>query len=72
MKLEIKIINLYYEPEIGLIRVDAFHKKLQENDIDIELHELKNILSKEESYTINKPAKTKFPMRKVIVYYVFE
>ena len=72
MKLGIKIRNLYNNPEIGLIGVDAFHKKLQEYDIDIELDELKNILSKEESYSINKPAKTKFPMRKALVYYVYE
>ena len=40
--------------------------------IKIDLDKLQNILSKEESYTLNKPAKTKFTMRKVLVYYVYE
>ena len=55
-----------------LIGVNAFHNKLIEHGINTDLDELKNILSKEESYTINKPAKTKFKMRKVLVYYVYE
>ena len=53
MKFETKIRNLYNNPKIGLIGIDAFHKKLQAYDIDIELDELKNILSTEENYTIN-------------------
>jgi hypothetical protein len=67
-----KIRKLYNDPEIGLIGVNAFHDKLVEYGIDIDLDELKRILSKEDSYTINKPAKTKFPTRKLIVYYVYE
>ena len=72
MKLETKIKKLYNNPAIGLIEIDTFLKKLLEYNIDIELDELKNVLSKEESYTINKPAKTKFIIRKVLVYYVYE
>jgi hypothetical protein len=63
---------MYNDPNIGLIGVNAFHDKLVEYGIDIDLDELKRILSKEDSYTINKPAKTKFPTRKLIVYYVYE
>jgi hypothetical protein len=70
--MENKIRKLYNDPEIGLIGVNAFHDKLVEYGIDIDLDELKRILSKEDSYTINKPAKTKFPTRKLIVYYVYE
>lgn len=70
--MENKIRKLYNDPEIGLIGVNTFHDKLVEHGIDIELNELKRILSKEESYTINKPAITKFTTRKVIVYYVYE
>ena len=63
---------MYNDPKMGLIGVNAFHDKLVEYGIDIDLDELKRILSKEDSYTINKPAKTKFPTRKLIVYYVYE
>jgi hypothetical protein len=70
--IDTKIRKLYNDPEIGLIGVNAFHDKLAEYGIDIDLDELKRILSKEDSYTINKPAKTKFPTRKLIVYYVYE
>ena len=70
--MENKIRNLYNDPEIGLIGVNAFHEKLIENGIDIDLDELKRILSKEDSYTINKPAKKKYVTRKVIAYYVYE
>ena len=70
--MEDKIRKLYNDPDIGLIGVNAFHDKLIEYGIDIDLEELKRILSKEDSYTINKPAKTKFPTRKLIVYYVYE
>jgi hypothetical protein len=52
--------------------LNAFHNKLIEYGVDIDLDELKRILSKEDSYMINKPAKTKFPTRKLIVYYVYE
>ena len=72
MTIEGKIRKLYNDPQIGLIGVNAFHNKLIEYGINIDLDELKNILSKEESYTTNKPAKTKFKMRKVLVYYVYE
>jgi hypothetical protein len=70
--MENKIRKLYNDPEIGFIGVNAFHDKLIEHGIDIDLDELKRILSKEESYTINRPAKTKFTTRKVIVHYVYE
>jgi hypothetical protein len=70
--MEKKIRKMYNDPDIGLIGVNAFHDKLVEYGVDIDLDELKRILSKEDSYTINKPAKTKFPTRKLIVYYVYE
>jgi len=70
--MENKIRKIYNDPNTGLIGVYAFHEKLIENGIDIDIDELKRILSKEESYTINKPAKTKFQTRKVIANYVIE
>ena len=48
--------------------MNVFHNKLVDNDLD----ELKCILSKKNSYTIKKPAKRKFVMRKVITYNVHE
>ena len=72
MTIEDKIRKLYNDPQIGLISVNAFYNKLIEYGINIDLDELKNILSKEESYTINKRSKTKFKMRKILVYYVYE
>ena len=70
--MENKIRKLYNDPSIGFIGVNVFHDKLIEHGINIEIDELKRILSKEESYTINRPAKTKFITRKVIVYNVYE
>src|SRR5208283_4889600 len=70
--MEDKIRNIYNDPKIGLIGVNAFHEKLIENDVDIDIDELKRILSKEESYTLYKPTRKRFQTRKVIVNYVFE
>jgi len=70
--MENKIRKIYNDPAVGFIGVNAFHDKLIEYGIDIELDELKRILSKEDAYTINRPAKTKFTTRKVIVHYVYE
>ena len=50
MTIEDKIRKLYNDPQIGLIGVNAFHNKLIEYGINIDLDELKNILSKEESH----------------------
>ena len=52
--------------------MNAFHDKLVEHSTDIDLDELKRILSVEDSYTMNKLAKRKFVMRKVIIYNVYE
>ena len=70
--MENKIRKIFNDPSIGFIGVNAFHDKLLEHGINIELDELKRILSKEESYTINRPAKKKFITRKVIIYNVYE
>ena len=70
--MEDKIRQIYNDLNIGLAGVNAFHDKLIEYGIDIDFDELKRILSKEDSYTINKPAKRKFIIRKVIVYNVYE
>ena len=70
--MEAKVRNIFNDPAIGLIGINAFHDKLIEYGIKIELDDLARILSKEESYIINRPTKTKFVMRKVIVYYVYE
>ena len=70
--MEDKIRQIYNDPNIGLVGVNAFHDKLIEYGIDIDYGELKRVLSKEDSYTINKPAKRKFIMRKVIIYNVYE
>jgi len=47
--MENKIRKIYNDPNTGLIGVYAFHEKLIENGIDIDIDELKRILSKEES-----------------------
>ena len=70
--MENKIRKIYNDPKIGLIGIEAFHEKLIEKDIKIDINELRTILSKEDSYTINKPARKTFPTRKVIVYSVYE
>ena len=69
--MENKIRNIYNDPKVGLIGVNAFHDKLIEHGIDIKLDELKQILSKEDSYTINRPARKRFNTRKVIAYEVY-
>ena len=70
--MEDKIRQIYNDPKIGLVGVNAFHDKLIEYIIDIDLDELKRTLSKEDLYSINKPAKRKFIIRKVFIYYVYE
>ena len=70
--MEDKIRQIYSDPNIGVVGLNAFHDKLVEYGINIDLDELKRILSKQDSYTINKPAKRKFIMRKVIIYNVYE
>ena len=69
---ENKIRKLYNNTDVGFTGVNIFHNKLFEFGINIDLDELKTILSKEESYTMNRPVKAKFATRKVIVYYVYE
>ena len=69
--MENKIRKIYNDPKIGLIGINAFHDKLVEHGIDIELDELKQILSKEDSYTINRPARKRFNTRKVMAYDVY-
>ena len=70
--MEDRIRQIYKDPKVGEVGVNAFHDKLIVYGIDIDLDELKRILSKKDSYTINKPAKHKFIMRKVIIYNVYE
>jgi len=62
--MENKIRKIYNDPKIGLIGIDAFHEKLMEKDIKIDIDELRTILSKEDSYTINRPARKHFQQEK--------
>ena len=68
-----EIIDLYNDPEFGLVGKSAFKKKLlQERGIYATMADINKALQGQDSYTLNKPVQKKFKNRNVVVFHVFE
>jgi len=63
------IEEFFKDPKKGLIGIDALHRKMKEEGINVTKKEIKKVLEGNESYSLNKSVKRKGKTRKTITKY---
>ena len=67
--MESKIIEMFKDPSVGLLGVDALHRKLNDSGVKVTKAEIKKTLASLESSSLNKPVKIRGKTRKTIAKY---